>query len=148
MVNKSLAWIIYLECLHKKSRQLPGNSHDVLETLPSNLNSPRNLSRIRTRGPILLLCPCLRRQSKRGKYPYSPRGHAMKSDNTFNLFGNLDNIIVSCIVMFRYVYIQCLYVLIKSSISVLYHRHQLSMLHVYLLRLYCLTSNCWSKIEF
>ena len=152
MVNKSLAWIIYLGCLHKKSCQLPGNSHDVRETLPSNLNFPRNFSHIGTRGPILLLCPCLRRQSKRGKYPYSPRGHAMKSDNTFDLLGNLDNIIVSWIVMFRYVYIQCFYVLMKFSISVLYHCHQQSIykytVYVYLLRPYdlpLLVQDCWSK---
>lgn len=54
----------------------------------------------------------------------------------FNLFGNVDNIIVSWIVMIKYVYIQCFYVLMKFSISVLYHSHQQSMYCIYLLRPY------------
>ena len=151
MENKSFAWIIYLGPLRKKSCQLPGNSHDVQETLPSNLNSPRNFSRIRTRGPILLLCPCLRRQSKRGKYPYSPRGHAMKSCNTFDVFAFLDNIIFSlnCV---HIVYIQCFYVLINFSISVLYHGHQLSiyciLLYFHLLRPYCWLTIAGQKKNF
>lgn len=143
MVNKSLAWIIYLGPLHKKPCQLPGNSHDVQETLPSNLNSPRNFSRIRTRGPILLLCPCLRRQSKRGKYPYSPRGHAMKSCNTFDVFAFLDNINVylNCDVTFSLTSPILFYAMAISNLYIY-------ILHVYLLRPYCVTYHCWSKKNF
>lgn len=154
MVNKSLAWIIYLGCLHKKSCQLPGNSHDVQETLPSNLNSPRNFSRIRTRGPILLLCPCLRRQSKRGKYPYSPRGRQYFWPSW--QYWQYNFLSLNCV---HIIYIQCFYVLINFSISVLYHGHQLSiyciLLYFYLLRPYCWLTiagprlhysiYCWSK---
>ncbi len=81
----SYMWDVF----QKKSFELPGNSRDVQETLPSNPNSPHNFSHIRTRGPIRSPSPCLRRQSKRGKYPYSPRGHAMKSCNTLDLLAIL-----------------------------------------------------------
>ena len=129
-------WIIYVGCLPKKSCQLPSNSRDVQETLPSNPNSPHNFSHIRTRGPIRSPSPCLRRRSKRGKYPYSPRGHAMKSCNS--IFWQSWQWI-SFELMFKFIsyiiyvnrYIQHFYILNKFSISVLCHGHQLSILYLY-----------------